>query len=259
MVQRRISREQLIERLREIKARGWIDSVRPRSAGGVGNTIEHLLGFPDNNLPIADTAQWELKSHRRGSSTLLTLLHFEPHPRPARIVPRVLLPNYGWPDAKGRPNESSFRQTIRSTVWSDRGFRIVVDREGQRVVVVFDSAAVEASRADWLRTVAARTGLGPLNPQPYWPLQDVELKVSSKMLNTVLVEVDSEKTRGAEQFRIHSVHALQGFNIEGFISAIESGDVYIDFDARTGHNHGTKFRLRQGALPRLYRYTEQAL
>ena len=79
------------------------------------------------------------------------------------------------------------------------------------------------------------------------------------MLNTVFVEVDSEKKRGAEQFRIHSVHTLQGFNIDGFISAMESGDVYIDFDARTGHNHGTKFRLRQGALPRLYRYAEQAL
>ncbi len=120
MVQRRISREQLIELLREIKARGWIDSVRPRSAGGVGNTIEQLLGFPDNNLPIADTSQWELKSHRRGSSSLITLLHAEPHPRPARIIPRLLLPHYGWP-AEGWQGEMSFRQTIRATNWSDRG------------------------------------------------------------------------------------------------------------------------------------------
>ncbi len=27
----------------------------------------------------------------------------------------------------------------------------------------------------------------------------------------------------------------------------------VDFDARTGHNHGTKFRLRQNFLPRLYK------
>ena len=26
----------------------------------------------------------------------------------------------------------------------------------------------------------------------------------------------------------------------------------IDFDARTGHNHGTKFRLKNGVLPELY-------
>ena len=233
MVQRRISREQLIERLGEIKERGWIDSVRPRSAGGVGNTIEQLLGFPDNNLPIADTSQWELKSHRRGSSSLITLLHAEPHPRPAHIVPRLLLPHYGWP-AEGWDGEMSFRQTIRATNWSDRGFRIIVDRASQRIAVQFEAGRVEARHASWLETVAQRVGHGSLDPQPYWPLQDVELKVSSKMLNTVFVEVDSEKRRGAEQFRIHTVHTLQGFNIEGFISAMESGDAYIDFDARTG-------------------------
>lgn len=26
----------------------------------------------------------------------------------------------------------------------------------------------------------------------------------------------------------------------------------VDFDARTGHNHGTKFRMRQNCLPDLY-------
>jgi len=27
----------------------------------------------------------------------------------------------------------------------------------------------------------------------------------------------------------------------------------VDFDARTGHNHGTKFRLHQNKLPLLYK------
>ena len=33
---------------------------------------------------------------------------------------------------------------------------------------------------------------------------------------------------------------------------MEHGYVYVDFDARTGHNHGTKFRLKQGHLEQLY-------
>ena len=33
---------------------------------------------------------------------------------------------------------------------------------------------------------------------------------------------------------------------------MEDGKVLVDFDARTGHNHGTKFRMRQDALPMLY-------
>ena len=29
---------------------------------------------------------------------------------------------------------------------------------------------------------------------------------------------------------------------------MEKGYYVVDFDARTGHNHGTKFRLKQNAL-----------
>ena len=42
------------------------------------------------------------------------------------------------------------------------------------------------------------------------------------------------------------------FNFEGFLKAIEESNILIDFDARTGHNHGTKFRMRQNCLPELY-------
>lgn len=34
--------------------------------------------------------------------------------------------------------------------------------------------------------------------------------------------------------------------------AIELGDILVDFDGRTGHNHGTKFRFRNNRLPELY-------
>lgn len=45
---------------------------------------------------------------------------------------------------------------------------------------------------------------------------------------------------------------LRKFSIRAFTNAIEKGFVYVDFDARTGHNHGTKFRLRQDKLTELY-------
>jgi hypothetical protein len=45
---------------------------------------------------------------------------------------------------------------------------------------------------------------------------------------------------------------LERFGLEKFLSAIEAGNVLVDFDARTGHNHGTKFRLKPGSLPSLY-------
>ena len=45
---------------------------------------------------------------------------------------------------------------------------------------------------------------------------------------------------------------LQKFSFEGFLKALDEGKILVDFDARTGHNHGTKFRMRQDALPMLY-------
>jgi hypothetical protein len=45
---------------------------------------------------------------------------------------------------------------------------------------------------------------------------------------------------------------LQKFSFKGFLKALEEGKILIDFDARTGHNHGTKFRMRQNCLPMLY-------
>jgi len=45
---------------------------------------------------------------------------------------------------------------------------------------------------------------------------------------------------------------LQKFSIDKFLEALKTNYILVDFDARTGHNHGTKFRLRQNFLPTLY-------
>jgi len=47
------------------------------------------------------------------------------------------------------------------------------------------------------------------------------------------------------------------FNFEKYLDALQQGLAYIDFDARTGHNHGTKFRVRRRELVNLY--TEKKL
>ncbi len=51
---------------------------------------------------------------------------------------------------------------------------------------------------------------------------------------------------------ITDILILKRFCPEKFIIAIKKGNVYIDFDARTGHNHGTKFRIRARQIHELY-------
>ena len=52
------TKETLIQKLKEIRAAGWVESARHGNAGGVGNTLEDLLGIEENNLPIPNAAKW---------------------------------------------------------------------------------------------------------------------------------------------------------------------------------------------------------
>jgi hypothetical protein len=192
--------------------------------------------------------------------------HLQPSPIAAKIVSNILLPLYGWRHkkaGKGYPEtEKSFRSTTSATTFTNRGFVIVVDRQQQKVRFVFDASKADTSDRiirDWLATVERRVGLGPITPEPFWGFENLKYAIGSKILNCFYVIADRKIERGHEYFKYENLFILSGFSFEGFMDAIESGFVLVDFDARTGHNHGTKFRLKQGFWPKLYSNVIQAL
>ncbi len=167
----------MITELIHIREQGWIKTKRKNNDGGVGNTLEDLLGIEENNLPIANAAEWELKAQKKGTS-LVTLFHLEPSPKAYKFVPSILLPNYGWKHKeagkKYPENEMSFRQTINTKIFSDRGFSVQVDRETQKVQIIFDVNKVNLNKHQkWLNFVEQNIGLENLNPQPYWGFDDL--------------------------------------------------------------------------------------
>ncbi|MCX6720278.1 MAG: MvaI/BcnI family restriction endonuclease [Candidatus Staskawiczbacteria bacterium] len=246
----------LIAKLKEISEMGFVPNARKGNQGGIGNTLEDLLGIKENNLPIPNAAEWELKAQRIDSTSLTTLFHIEPSPRAILFVPQVLLPKYGWAhkeDGKKYPKgEMSFRQTIHGQSRSDRGFMVVIDRAEKKILISFDAGSVDIRHKEWLESVKKRVGLGELNPQPYWGFDDLEHKAGTKLLNAFYVQAEVKIERKKEYYHYTKVTMLQKFNFEGFLKALEEGKILVDFDARSGHNHGTKFRLRQDCLPMLY-------
>lgn len=250
------TKDVLIGKLKEISSRGFILNARRGNYGGIGNTLEDLLGISENNLPIPNAAEWELKTQRINSSSLTTLFHCEPSPRAVRFVPEIFLPFYGWMHeeaGKKYPiDEMSFRQTIHGQMRSDRGFKIIVDRKEQKVLVSFDCGSVDTRHKKWLNDVKKRVGVGELNPQPYWGFADLEHKVGTKLLNTFYVQANVKIERKREYYHYTKVMMLQKFSFDAFLKVLEEGSILVDFDARTGHNHGTKFRMRQNSLPLLY-------
>ncbi len=246
----------LIAKLKEIAKREWIENARHKNHGGIGNTLEDLLGIKENNLPIPNAAEWELKTQRLNTSSLTTLFHIEPSPQAIKFVPKILLPLYGWAHKesgkKYSKKEMSFRQTIHGEP-SDRGFMVKVDRKNKKVLISFDASKVSHKHDKWLRAVKKKVGLSELNPQPYWGFDDLEHKAGTKLHNSFYVQARVKKENGKEYYHYSTITMLQEFSFPGFLNALESGQILVDFDARTGHNHGTKFRLRQNALPMLYK------
>lgn len=250
------TKEALKEKFIEISKAGWIPNKRHGNHGGIGNTLEDLLGIEENNLPIPNAAEWELKTQRLKTSSLTTLIHMEPSPRAMRFVPKIFLPLYGWAHAAAggeySKEEMSFRQTIHGAAPSDRGFMVKIDRTAKKILISFDASMVAEHHKEWLKTVEQRIGLGEITPQPYWGFDDLEHKAGTKLLNSFYVQASVQKKRGKEFYKYERVTMLERFSFEGFLKAIEKANILVDFDARTGHNHGTKFRLRQTYLPMLY-------
>lgn len=254
------SKEELILKLKDIAGSGWIPCARTGNHGGVGNTLEDLLGIEENNLPIPNAAEWELKAQRVNTCSLTTLFHMEPSPRALGFVAKIFLPKYGWrhelAGKKYPEGEMSFRQTISGSSRSDRGFMVVLDRKERKIKISFDYKSVSPRHKEWLTSVRARIGLKELSPQPYWGFDDLEHKAGTKLLNCFYVQAETKKQRGKEYYKYCHVMMLRKFSFAGFLKAIEQAKILVDFDARTRHNHGTKFRMRQDCLPMLYKQSK---
>lgn len=253
------TKESLIARLKEIRSMGWIQGRDTRNDGNVGNTLEDLLGITENNLPIPNAAEWELKAQRKNTASLMTMFHMEPSPRALRLVPQELIPIYGWKHNKRNragehyaENERSFRMTMNAVSPTDRGFKIKIDKNERKFIVYFDGNAVDSRHSEWLEMVKQNLSNFKDYVAPYWGFDDVFHKAGKKLPNCFYVVADNKVENGREMFLYEKIYKLSNFSLDKFVEAVENGMIYIEFDARTGHNHGSKFRMKNGGLQNLY-------
>lgn len=83
----------------EIKSKGWIPSAR-KGPTGIGQTLEQLLGLKEDNIAFPDLGKVELKAHRIGASSLITLFTF--NRKVWKMNPLEAIRQYGTPDINGR-------------------------------------------------------------------------------------------------------------------------------------------------------------
>ena len=254
--------ENLVKKLRTEVQDKWHPEGRVGNDGSAGNTLEDLLGVEENNLRIPDWGEIELKTKQEKSSSLVTLLHREP--QPSAVVPK-LIKALGWAHANAGAkyglNEMSFRSTTQANMASDRGFQIVFG-DG-RVQFIFDPSKVAtdkkdrtkqyATYGDWLKDVESRSPhYSDLFPV-FWEQEFLENELIKKLDKTLFVVAKAKKIGGIRHFKYETAVLLKDFDSSKFQSIFEEKGLYIDFDARTNHNHGTKVRIDVRKIRHLFK------
>ena len=203
------------------------DTPAYNGTGGPGRLLEDLLSATAGNADTPDLDGWEIKFH--GGTALLTLFHKEALPVGSLIY---VVEHHGWPGKTG--TNINFRHTISGR--TSRGF--YVSRETTRIVVRHDTDS---------------------NVELYWEYDTLLNAMTSKCRRLAVVTGAVTTTGGCRQVRFNSAYLYWEPQREQFLQAIEHGDIFIDFDARTTNgrgtslrNHGTKFRVKPEYLPFIY-------
>lgn len=243
------TKDELIEELKKIKKLGFVLNSRPSNQGGVGNTLEDLLGIEENNIPLADAGRYEIKTKRKNDKSLSTLFHVDPYPRNnPSILYEILIPFFGWPN-RNNPREKSFRATLSTIRYTDRGLKVQIDSRKELIKIIFNKDEVDKARHQkWLVEIPEEQK-NDFNPNPYWTFELLKEHVA-KIENIIYVfaERKGDYRTLNEEFYYNESYLLEGMTFNIFMKALNEGKIVIDFDARTGygrppHNHGTKFRF----------------
>jgi len=218
--------EHFKQKFANIRQMGFVQSAR-RGPTGIGKTLEDLLGIEENNISLPDLGTVELKAHRLGSPSMITLFTF--NRKAWKMDPLEAIRSYGTPDSNGRlglyftmsriPNSSELFLHIDSSV-------VAVRHVSGRVIAEWDLAALAAQ---FMKKVPA----------------------------LVLVSAQVEERAGREWFNYRRAQLLSDTSLDILRDQIGQGNMLIDLrlhDAEThARNHGTGFRTHEGRLPLLYR------
>ena len=195
--------------------------------GAPGLYLERLLGLKTSNADVPDAGGWEVKFS--SGDALITLFQKEPYPRERGRMIRSIINRWGW---VGQNGQQSFRHTISG--------------QSDLLEVVDDAGEIRVRR------------LGHDDVVPHWP-HDVILTTFARKLGNL---IHVQGTKKGRTVIYESAEFLSQAKVTELIKAIVTGTICIEFNAfirENGslRNHGTRFRIRNEDLHRLYANRQQ--
>lgn len=215
---------------------GWIHTHRPGPTG-IGKTLEDLLGIEENNIDGPDFGDYELKSCRINSNSMLTM--FTRSPQPAGSNTKLRL-KYGY-SSNAYDNDE---KVLHSTLSADRFTPIA--NTGNELKIHCDDERI---------SIESQNGIEDI----YWTRDALRKAFEKKYKNKFIYAKAESRGSGAnEEFRFIESYEVSGFDYAAMIALLEKGKIYVDLrigqyqDGRT-HDHGTGFRIRESDHSLLFR------
>jgi len=241
--------DEFLGKLSEIKDMGYVTSHR-KGDTGIGKTLEDLLGISENNIAGPDFEIYELKSGRKDSSSMLTLLTKAPLPRGAN---KRLVEVFGY---KQRTRLSRDQKHLMNYMDVEIGESEVSSREKELHVTVdsikVNSVGLKLEIKDGKISIA-----NDKNVEAYYERNVLRKAFEKKYKKLIYVLASNKKENRKELFWFNEAYLLDGFGFETFSELVKEGIIKLDLrighypDGRP-HDHGTGFRLMPRYLPRCF-------
>ncbi len=224
-MKQKISLEEFKHVFTEIKQSGFIKTKR-RGPTGVGHTLQELLNLEEDNIALPDFHDAELKAHRIGSSSMITLFTF--NRKAWKMKPLTAIKKYGTPDKNGRLG-LYFTMSL-----TPNSHGLFLHTDPKAISVRHISGAIIAE----------------------WQLDDLQNQFNKKFPAMVLVSAFCEERAGVEWFHYCRARLLTGTSTDTLLNQIRSGNVLVDLrlhdKGTSARNHGTGFRAYEDKLPLLF-------
>lgn len=217
---------EFIKAFAKLKEMGWVKSERKGSTG-IGHTLEKLLNLPESNIATPDLGTIELKSHRIGSGSMITLFTF--NRKVWQMKPLDAIRKYGSLDENGRLG-MYYTMSKRP---NERGLYLHTEEE----------------------TVSVRHISGEVIAE--WQIQTLVERFIQKLPALIFVGARSRiSDDGIEMFNFQKAQLLTGISSNNIRDQIGQGNILLDLRLHdkitSARNHGTGFRVYEDKLPLLF-------
>lgn len=224
--QHQLNIEKFKAKFAKVKEKGWVKSQR-KGPTGIGQTLENLLGIDENNIALPDLGTIELKAHRIGSSSMITLFTF--NRKAWKMNPLSAIKKYGTKDKDSRLGMYFTMSRTPNSV----GLFLNVDQT----------------------TISVRHVSGEVIAE--WQLETLAERFMQKTPGLVLVSAFSEMRGDSEWFKYERAQLLTETTMDIIRNQLISGNILVDLrlhdKGTSARNHGTGFRATEDKLTYLFK------